>query len=1291
MTLTTLTAQLENRDNAARTDVVRHGIGLLPGELGPADLGVTELKAVGATATQERVQWRPFGRRYIDGSFKYIEASYRADLTSGQEKQVTISAGTSTTLNAFALSAAATTGVAAGSISFQVNGITRTLTLASIVQPGNVVIDPGVNGCKARYRVTGRLETVPTTQAYAVAFEVTLDLYSGVDYANVYVKYGYGLASSTVLVNGGNAWNNRFLNVTTAATIATTNVACYMMWEAQRFHAVSHVGPHVFTIHDPNMVGGVLREKWPFGLLYRRKGRIFFGATPAGTKKEFDTRGMAMDWSSKNSSPYGLVAAYPGYVSGRTNAIVRIKAFRDTYEAAGQTADPLGSSGLYNQYRSDGTGEAGVLGFGSNHGQVMLRAGHPGMLEVMEREAYQDSLRLSDYLDENGIPWEHTAHPEVNIDHGRPIEAAADQFGINLPVLSVSTEAPRAFGIGDPWTGLDTAHWATVAQMQAALCGCDYLLLDEFDNMYRQQVIASTYTDKFFNSFTPISNSARDFGRGQALAHVTVYEVTGDAGVLDSLRSRIRVNMEGIGQLDRRYYGCPADRRGIGFPLQSFPMTASAFGAWQRQGPALMLSSPPGNGTAFRPDKDTDSMWTSAPATAGAWAASLLFAERQESVPRDEARYMAVDLAGWIVSQGFLVSNRGDVYRDRMLHLPKAQVLPGDGLATDGSFTALETYNRANFVGTVVTGQTSGATGTCVIVTYEFEGSPKGYGCWLKDCSAVNFLNGETVSFGSSGITAVINNQRSPLLGCFSIWVKPDASFLTRAEMEETVVTDRYGGNYQGITLVTRNIYWYLPKAIEQAVCVAIAWHYARNGFYATANGDRNAEIEARARLLMDTLRADSNSYTGATWDTLDNYMAVVPLPTVAGTPPGRPVIQPMTNITAASFVMNWARNGTNEDGFRTQYRVVGAMSWTVGPPASGGQLSVPVTGLVANTLYEAQVQAFNGNGDSDWSDSAQATTLPVVGPIPGAPTDPSTTNITESSFLAQWVQADNLVEVFQTEYRIVGAGSFTTGPTQTPMFMGNMVSVVIGGLVADTNYEFHVRAHNGNGNSAYSSVATAHTLAIAGSAPGAPTDPVVANVTTTSLTYGWTPADTTEDEFEVSVENQDTMVIVLVPVARGVYFTVIDGLDPDTEYEVKVLARNGNGDSAYSGSSFVTTLADVIDPPSAPDSPQIVRIAQVSFVFRWRITSTTQTAILVRYKKTADMLWTTLDPLMPNETSVGINNLVSNTEYEAQAAARNSGGDSAWSSSATATTLAIPNQPVLNPATFGDLFDDFL
>ena len=124
------------------------------------------------------------------------------------------------------------------------------------------------------------------------------------------------------------------------------------------------------------------------------------------------------------------------------------------------------------------------------------------------------------------------------------------------------------------------------------------------------------------------------------------------------------------------------------------------------------------------------------------------------------------------------------------------------------------------------------------------------------------------------------------------------------------------------------------------------------------------------------------------------------------------------------------------------------------------------MTGLNANTTYYYRVRAYNGCATSPNSSAKNVKTLACT---PAAPSAQNATNVTSSSFTANWSSVSGAID-----YRldVSTSNSFTTYvPGYQDLSVGNVTSYSVTGLSAHTTYYYRVRAYNGCATSTNSSV----------------------------------------------------------------------------------------------------------------------------------------------------------------------------------------------------------------------------
>ena len=197
-------------------------------------------------------------------------------------------------------------------------------------------------------------------------------------------------------------------------------------------------------------------------------------------------------------------------------------------------------------------------------------------------------------------------------------------------------------------------------------------------------------------------------------------------------------------------------------------------------------------------------------------------------------------------------------------------------------------------------------------------------------------------------------------------------------------------------------------------------------------------------------------------------------------TPPPPPL--PPTGLTANAVSAHevdlaWTDNSDNESGFKIE-RCTGALTACIldSSFAQIAQVAANVTTYAdttaaASTTYTYRVRAFNGGGNSLYSNSAEATTGQET-----APAAPS--NLTASAVKGKavgvnlsWTDNSNNETNFDIE-RCAGTGCTTFAPLAS---VGANVTTYRdnGPFVKRTQYSYRVKARNGTTSSAYSNTAS--------------------------------------------------------------------------------------------------------------------------------------------------------------------------------------------------------------------------
>ena len=200
----------------------------------------------------------------------------------------------------------------------------------------------------------------------------------------------------------------------------------------------------------------------------------------------------------------------------------------------------------------------------------------------------------------------------------------------------------------------------------------------------------------------------------------------------------------------------------------------------------------------------------------------------------------------------------------------------------------------------------------------------------------------------------------------------------------------------------------------------------------------------------------------------LSDGETVFSLPTIPRNPKA-PTTPSISEVTQTSVKLTWAANSADvlpNTNYIVSYGTsTNATGFTTTTPITGTVKTI--TGLSPGTKYYFKVKAVNVAGEGPYSSIANATT------ISGPTNVPTISEVEQTSLKLSWTKPSGNAPI--TSYTISygtatnAVGSLTTSTT---------TSKVITGLSPGIRYYFKVKAHNATGESPYSGIVNALTIA---------------------------------------------------------------------------------------------------------------------------------------------------------------------------------------------------------------------
>jgi len=348
-------------------------------------------------------------------------------------------------------------------------------------------------------------------------------------------------------------------------------------------------------------------------------------------------------------------------------------------------------------------------------------------------------------------------------------------------------------------------------------------------------------------------------------------------------------------------------------------------------------------------------------------------------------------------------------------------------------------------------------------------------------------------------------------------------------------------------------------------------------------------------------------------------------------TGPSAPGTPTASSITGTSATVSWTQANDPLGITGYSYQVNGG-TWS----AFSNVLSVSLTGLAYGTTYTVAVHAQDNAGNL--GDTATGTfTTP-----PSAPGAPIASNITGTTATVSWTPATGANGIAGYRYRLNG-GSWSS--------WNAAMSVNLTGLSYGTHYTIDVEAEDAAGSTGDIATGTFSTL------PSTPGGLAVSNITGTSATVSWAPAQAgsgiTGYSYQLNGGSWSGW-----SAATTVSLT---GLAYGTNYTVGVRAQDQNGSISYTATVSFTTA------PSAPGVPTFSSIGPTTAHMTWGAATSAVGVSAYHYSINGGTSWTSVG----GATSANLSGLSLGTTYTALVQAQAPSSPWGVSSSKSFTTAS--------------------
>ena len=279
----------------------------------------------------------------------------------------------------------------------------------------------------------------------------------------------------------------------------------------------------------------------------------------------------------------------------------------------------------------------------------------------------------------------------------------------------------------------------------------------------------------------------------------------------------------------------------------------------------------------------------------------------------------------------------------------------------------------------------------------------------------------------------------------------------------------------------------------------------------------------------------------------------------------------------------------------------------------------------------------------------------------PAGPTAKPATNITTTSFTANWSSVSGATSYLLDVSTSSTFSSFLTGYQN--LNLGIVISRSVSGLSAGKTYYYRVRTLSSAGTSGNSNVISVTTV------PAAPTASAATNVTNSGFTAHWSSVTgATSYLLDVSASSTfSTFVTGYQNLSVGnVISRSVSGLSAGRTYYYRVRAHNTAGTSGNSNVISVTTK------PAAPTASAATNVTTSGFTAHWSsVTGATSYRLDVSTSSIFSIFLTGYQNLnVGNVTSRSVTGLNTKTTYFYRVRANDSGGTSVNSNVISVKTL---------------------
>ncbi len=381
--------------------------------------------------------------------------------------------------------------------------------------------------------------------------------------------------------------------------------------------------------------------------------------------------------------------------------------------------------------------------------------------------------------------------------------------------------------------------------------------------------------------------------------------------------------------------------------------------------------------------------------------------------------------------------------------------------------------------------------------------------------------------------------------------------------------------------------------------------------------------------------------------------------------------------VSATSILLAWTLPSQTVTGTVIQRASAITGPFTVVADLPSAVSSFSDSNLSPLTTYYYKVSVRNFSGSSLFS---EVITVLTPGYAPSAPTTLAAVGTSSNQINLTWVDNSADETGFVVERALSAAGPYAVIATSG----SNAVSYSDVSGSASTTYFYRVHATNSGGNSADSNIVSASTQAVVVAAPAAPSGLMAVSASSAQINLSWTDTSVTETGFKIERGATAAGPFALIfTTAANINSYSDSSLAASTTYYYRIASYNNVGSSANTSVASAMTQATATEVPAAPSGLAAAASSTTQINLTWSDNSTNESGFKIERGSSVAGPFNLIFTAAAASTSYSDTALTSATTYYYRIYSFNSAGNSAVSTTASATTQAnVPVAPTTLTAT---------